>query len=124
MKIENDFVTIELINGIIVGKYRDIFVTLEVAKSVLEARNEYTAKQAYPMVVDCSLLKGVDKSARDFFSLPSGSEGLKASAMVVKSRFNAFFVNFLLNVNLQKQSIPVKVFYNLEEAILWLEQYK
>ena len=78
MKTETDFVTIEVVNGIIVGKYRDIFVTLEVAKSVLEARNKYTTEHAYPMVVDCSLLKGVNKDARDFFSLPSGSAGLKA----------------------------------------------
>lgn len=124
MPTRSDYIKFEIINGILIGKYTEVFVNIDVAKTVLDARNQYTVEQAYPMVVDCSLLKGVDKAARDFFSLPSGSAGLKASAMVVKSRFNAFFVNFLLNVNLQKQSIPVKVFYNLEEAILWLEQYK
>jgi len=124
MPSRSDYIKFEIINGILVGKYTEVFVDIDVAKTVLYVRNKYTTEQAYPMVVDCSLLKGVDKDARDFFSMPSGSSGLKASAMVVKSRFNAFFVNFLLNVNLQKQSIPVKVFYNLEEAILWLEQYK
>lgn len=124
MKTETDYVTLELINGIIVGKYKDVFVTLDVAKEVLKTRNIYTSEKAYPMVVDCSLLRGVDKEARDFFDLPEGSAGLKATALVVKSRFNAFFVNFLIKVNLTKSPLPVKLFYNMDEANQWLEQYK
>lgn len=124
MKTETNYVTLELINGIIVGKYNEVFVTLEIAKEVLNTRNSYTAEKSYPMVVDCSLLKGVDQEARDFFSQKEGSLGLTASALVVKSRFNAFFVNFLIKVNLHKTNLPVKMFYDLDDAINWLEQYK
>lgn len=124
MKTETDFVTLELVNGIIVGKYNEVYVTIDVAKSLLETRNQFTIQKSYPMVIDCSLLKGVDKEARDFFALPSGSHGLTATALVVKSRFSAFFVNFLIKVNLHKSTLPIKVFNNQEEAIIWLEQYK
>lgn len=124
MKTETNYVTLELINGIIVAKYNEVFVTLEIAKEVLNTRSSFTEERSYPMVVDCSLLKGVDKEARDFFSHKEGSQGLKASALVVKSRFNAFFVNFLIKVNLHKTDLPVKMFYDVDDAIHWLEQYR
>jgi hypothetical protein len=124
MITESDYIKFELINNILVGKYDEVFVNIDIAKSVLETRNKFTIQQSYPMVVDCSLLKGIDKDARDFFALPGGSDGLTATALVVKSRFNTFFVNFLIKVNLYKSKLPIKVFNNQEEAIIWLEQYK
>ncbi len=124
MNPENNFISFEIKNEILFGRYNEVFVDINIAKSVLESRNIYTNEKSYPMVVDCSLLKGVDKEARDFFSQTEGSQGLKASALIVKSRFNAFFVNFLIKVHLHKTDLPVKMFYNLDDAILWLEQYK
>lgn len=124
MRTETDLVTLELLNGIIVGKYKEVYVDLNAAKSLLETRNQFTAQKSYPMALDCTSLKGIDKDARDFFGLPSGSDGLTATALVVRSMFSSFFVNFLIKVNLYKSSLPVRVFNNMDDALIWLEQYK
>lgn len=124
MEAENDFIKFELVNNIIIAKYKPIFINIDIAKEVLLTRENFTLNNSYPMLLDCSLLQGIDKESRDFFALPSGSEGLKATAMIVKSRLDTFFVNFLLRVNLYKSNLPIKVFNNYEEAIAWLEQYK
>lgn len=120
----NQFIQFELKNEIIFAKYNAIYINIDIAKSVLESREKITKNNSYPMLLDCSCLKGIDKESRDFFSLPNGSEGLKATAMIVKSRLDSFFVNFLLKVNLYKSELPIKVFNNYEDALKWLENYK
>jgi hypothetical protein len=124
MKTETEYVDIELNDGIITAKYKPIFINIDIAKKVMTTRGDFTKNNSYPMLLDCSLLQGIDKESRDFFALPSGSEGLKATAMIVKSRLDTFFVNFLLRVNLYKSNLPIKVFNNYDEAIAWLEKYK
>jgi hypothetical protein len=124
MKIDTELVTLELLNGIIVGRYKEILVDLSAAKELLNSRTQFTANKSYPMAIDCTLLKGVDKEARDFFALPSGSEGLTATALIVRSRFSSFFVNFLINVNLYKSNLPIRMFNEMDEALKWLEKYK
>lgn len=124
MKMETELVTLELSNGIIVGRYKEILVDLNAAKELLSTRNEFTSKKSYPMALDCTALKGVDKDARDFFALPLCSEGLTATALVVRSRFSSFFVNFLIKVNLYKSNLPIKMFNDMDEALKWLEKYK
>lgn len=124
MKTESEFVDIEIKDGIIFAKYKPVYINIDIAKSVLKSREEITINNEYPMLLDCSCLKGIDKESRDFFSLPQGREGLKATAMIVKSRLDSFFVNFLLKVNLYKSELPIKVFNNYEDATKWLENYK
>lgn len=124
MKSETEYVEIDLNQGIIIAKYKPIYIDIDIAKSVMITRNNFTKNNSYPMLLDCSCLKGIDKESRDFFSLPNGSEGLKATAMIVKSRLDSFFVNFLLKVNLYKSELPIKVFNNYEDALKWLENYK
>jgi hypothetical protein len=124
MKSESKYVDIELYQGIIIAKYKPIYIDINISKSVMITRNEFTDSHSYPMLLDCSSLKGIDKESRDFFSLPNGSYGLKATAMIVKSRLDSFFVNFLLKVNLYKSELPIKVFNNYEDALKWLENYK
>ncbi len=124
MKNESEYVDIELYQGIIIAKYKPIYIDINIAKSVMITRNALTEHHSYPMLLDCSSLKGIDKESRDFFSLPHGSKGLKATAMIVKSRLDSFFVNFLLKVNLYKSELPIKVFNNYEDALKWLENYK
>lgn len=124
METEDQYIHFELKDDIIFAKYNSIFINISVAKSVLKIREKITKTNSYPMLLDCSCLKGIDKESRDFFSLPDSSDGLKATAMIVKSRLDSFFVNFLLKVNLYKSELPIKVFNNYEDAVKWLENYK
>ncbi len=124
MKAETEYVNIELNQGVIIAKYKSIYIDIEIAKSVMDTRGDFTKSNSYPMLLDCSCLKGIDKESRDYFALPNGSVGLKATAMIVKSRLDTFFVNFLLRVNLYKSNLPIKVFNNYDDAMKWLENYK
>lgn len=122
--IETEYVKIELINGIIEAEYKAIFINLQVAKDVLETRKLFTSDKNLPMLLNGIGILGIDKEARDFFSEPTGSDGLTATALLVKSKLDTFFANFLIKVNISKSKIPIKLFTEKQEAIKWLEQYK
>ncbi len=121
---ETSYVKIELINGVIEAEYSPVYINLEIAKDVLETRKAFTTEKSLPMLLNGIGIKGIDKEARDFFSEPSGSEGLTATALLVKSRLDTFFANFLIKVNISKSNIPIKLFTDKQEALNWLEQYK
>ncbi|MDF2449508.1 MAG: hypothetical protein K0R26_2012 [Bacteroidota bacterium] len=122
--LDNKYVKIELINGVLEAEYKPIYIDIKVAKDVLVSRNQFTKNKALPMLLNGIGIKGIDKEARDYFSEPQGSEGLTATAILVKSRLDTFFANFLLKVNLYKSNLPIKVFNNYEDALKWLENYK
>lgn len=124
MKKETDFIKVELINGIVEATYKPIFIDINTAKEVLKTRQEVTLGNKYPMLLNGIGIKGIDKEARDFFSEPQGSEGLTATALLVNSRLDTFFANFLIKVNISKSNIPLKLFTNKAEALKWLENYK
>lgn len=122
--VDNNYVKIELVNGILEAEYKPIFIDIDIAKEVLVARNQFTKNGALPMLLNGIGVKGIDKEARDFFSEPQGSEGLTATAILVNSRLDTFFANFLIKVNISKSNIPLKLFTNKSEALKWLENYK
>lgn len=124
MKSENDYIKIELINGIVEATYKPIYIDLDIAKEVLKTRQEVTLDGKYPMLLNGIGVKGIDKEARDFFSEPQGSLGLTATAILVNSRLDTFFANFLIKVNISKSNIPLKLFTEKSEALKWLENYK
>ena len=121
---ETKYVKIELLNGILEAEYKPVYINIDVAKDVLITRNIFTKGNSLPMLLDGIGIKGIDKEARDFFSQPEGSRGLTATAILVKSRLDTFFANFLIKVNISKPIIPIKLFTDRKEALIWLEQYK
>ncbi len=124
MTLDNEYVKINLVNGILEAEYKPIYIDINVAKEVLVARNKFTSNNALPMLLNGIGIKGINKEARDFFSEPQGSEGLTATAILVNSRLDTFFANFLIKVNISKSNIPLKLFTNKAEALKWLENYK
>lgn len=122
--LDNEYVKIELVNGVIEAEYKPIYIDLEVAKKVLTFRNQFTQGKNLPMLLNGIGVKGIDKEARDFFSEPQGSSGLTATAILVNSRLDTFFANFLIKVNISKSNIPLKLFTEKAEALKWLENYK
>ena len=76
------------------------------------------------MLLNCIHVKGVDKESRDFFGQPQGSEGLTATAIIIESKLQVFMANFLLKVNFKRTPLPIKLFTNESDAIIWLEEYK
>jgi hypothetical protein len=121
---KSEYVKIELVNGIIEAEYQPIFINIKIANDVLKSRTLFTTDKPRPMLLDGVRIKGIDKESRDFFSKPEASAGLTATAILVKSRLDKFFANFLIRVNISKASIPIRLFTAKQEALDWLEQYK
>ena len=124
MTIDTKYIKMTLDNGFLIAEYKPLFITIEVSKSVLETRMEFTKNAKLPLLLNCKNVKGVDKESRDFFGKPSGSEGLTATAIVIESKLQVFMANFLLKVNFNKTALPIKLFTSEKEAIKWLENYK
>lgn len=119
----NTPVTMAYKNGMLLGKYHECKITLEVAKQVVEERKKLTNYKVAPILVDIRDVKEVDRAARLYFSSPEGTELLSAVAILTESKFSIFLSNFFQSVNLKKSQFPIRMFNNEEAAILWLKEY-
>lgn len=124
-EIKSEYATMLMVDGVLEGKYNDnIFVDIDVAKMIIEQRKKASNYQTIPILVDAIKIKGLTKEARNHFGSEEGYDLLSAAAILTDSVLSTFIVNFFIKVNLQKASIPVKMFTNKEKALKWLNQYK
>ena len=109
-------------DGILHYYYKEIEnMNLELAKTCVHDRLEFTEHKSYPCLVDFILLKNSTKEARDYFA-NEGNEGLKATALLVKSTAFKMMANFYIMVN--KPLNPTRMFTDKNAALEWLEQFK
>ena len=122
-KMENDYVTIWVENGILFSSSKkDILIDLDVAKTMVKDRVEYTKGKSYPMLIYFSNLS-VTKEAREYMSSPEGGlKGILCGAFLSDSVVTTVVVNFYLKIN--KPAVPAKFFTKKEEALSWLESFK
>ena len=119
------YVKMKFENGILYGKYnKSLVIDLEVAKTVIEYRKKLTNYKNAPILVDARDVNEITSEARKLFSSTEGYELLNAAGILVDSKFQTFVANFLLKVNFKKTPIPIKLFTNESDAIIWLEEYK
>lgn len=126
-KIENEFISYELQDGIIIAIFKEgIIVDLPAAKKVLALRSEFTKSGNLPALIDGSKLKMMSftKEARDFLSSDEARKGLKASALLVEGPVSRSLANFFLLVTVKKPVIPTKIFSDYTKALTWLRQFK
>lgn len=121
-KIEDTYVTFQIINGILHAFYKPELVSLEIAKKIAFFRKEYIQDNSYPTLVRINKVAKATKDARDFLSSEEGVEGVTAGAIITNSSFQATLANFFLKVT--KPQIPTKLFVEEEKAIKWLNQFK
>lgn len=111
-------------NGIIKGVYfKDVIITLEMAKVAVKNRKIISDYEILPMLIDGTQVKKINKEARDYFASEEGSELLSATALLIDSNFTSFIANFLLKITFKKSRIPIQVFSNKQDAIKWLKTY-
>lgn len=109
-------------DGILHFYYKKIEnMDLELAKTCVHDRLEFTEYKSYPCLVDFILLKNSTKEARDYFA-KEGNEGLKANAILVNSTAFKMMANFYIMVN--KPLNPTRLFTDKNAALEWLEQFK
>ncbi|MDX5419622.1 MAG: hypothetical protein LPK09_10435 [Hymenobacteraceae bacterium] len=119
---ETDLVKMFLQDGILHFYYKEIEnMDLEMAKTFVRERLEFTEHKAYPCLVDVILLKNSTKEARDYFA-NEGNEGILANALLVNSSAFKMMANFYVMVN--KPQNPTRLFTDKKSALEWLEQFK
>lgn len=120
---ENEFISFEIKNGILIGRYKEkLVIDLELAKKIVDFRLEVTNGKSYPAVAYPNQIKYVDKEARNYFFTQKGIEGLEAIAVMCKDMVSKIMLNFVLEYSKPKK--PTKMFTDEKEALLWLEQFK
>lgn len=102
--------------------YKDIdMVDLEIAKTCVKDRLEYTGHKSYPSLFDITRIKQSTKEARDYMA-NEGNEHVSASAILISSPMLKMTANFYIMVNKPKN--PTRMFTEKESALTWLAQYK
>ncbi len=120
-RFENDFVILEIENGIMRLTYKaGATINLDNAKTIVQKRLQLTNKKAIPVIIDDIGFKGIEKDARDYLSSDEGIKGISAAALVSKSVFSAYLANFFLKISFYKPKMPARVFKDESEARKWL----
>ena len=122
MKSENENVKFEIIEGILIATYKVKFITLKIAKSVVRLRKEFTKNKEYPALIKDYTTVKLEKEARAYLASNKGTEGIYSVAVLANSIYKRTLMNFFMKVLPPK--MPVKLFSNEKEALLWLEEHK
>lgn len=119
--IENDYATYTIDGGIVQIRYKEISLDLSAAVKVVQDRLTLQNDRFYPVLCDILMIKGADKSARDYLAL-EGSVLITAVAFIVKPPVSASLSEFYMRTS--KPPIPTKSFTEIEEAKKFLNQFK
>lgn len=120
---ENDYMRLEIKDGILYGLYKKGTVDLELAKKIVQNRLDFTGNKSVPMLFKQEGLKGIEREVRHYLNSDIGIKGVSAGAIVTKSAFEAHLANFFIKITLINPRIPTKVFKKETDAIQWLKEY-
>lgn len=111
---------LELKNKIVIHTYKQVFLTLEIAKRCVAERVQFQNGKEYPVLCDMRNILLSQEQARNYLA-GIGSTAVKALALLTDS-----FTEPMAKIYLDSypQSIPTGIFSNEEEALDFLEQYK
>lgn len=121
---ENDFMKLELREGVLIGWYKTGPITLELAKQAVAIRTEFVNHEPALMIAAEQGVRGFTRDARQYLGSAEGMQGLIAGAMVTKSAFASHIANFFIRVAMIKTKIPMRTFSDMDEAINWLKDFK
>jgi hypothetical protein len=120
--LENQYFKCWLDDGIVFSEYKVDVLDLEAAQGCVRLRMELVDGNSYPTLIDGRNVKDIYKEARDYFSSDEGSEGISASALITHSVVGRFIGSFFLKIN--RPTVPIKIFNDPDEAVLWLSQFR
>jgi len=100
------------------GKYLVEVVDLDIARHAVERRHELLKGERKLAIVDSGRVKKMTKEARKYLSEPFSYEGLRATAIIIRSPLAAVLGNFYLRFG--NFPIPTRLFRDEESAKKWL----
>ena len=115
------YVSMWMDGEIICGEYaRDLHLSLEVAKTCVEARLFFSKGKMRALLIDMRGIKSTTKPAREYMAT-IGATLVKACALITGSGFNRTLGNIFLTID--KPAVPTKLFTDEGKAREWLQQY-
>ncbi len=118
IKLDSNYIKINLIDGVYYAHYKPIVVNLRIAKEIVKQRQSVTLGESYPFVVDIRYVKGFKMDAVSYFSSDESVDDISKLALIIKSKFVAKLAN--LYYGIVKPRIPTKLFSSEEEAKEWI----
>jgi hypothetical protein len=124
-QIANEYIVFSVENEILYATFlNNVAIDLAAAKKILQDRIGFIQGMSFPILVDSTRVKSVNKEARDFLSSEEARTGVKATAILVSGYLSSAIANFFLKVTVKKPIVPTRIFSDKQKAITWLEQYK
>jgi hypothetical protein len=87
LKLDNDYVKINLIDGIYYAYYNPIVINLRIAKEIVKGRQNLTLGKKHPFIVDIREVKGFRMDAVKFLSGNESMDDVNKLAVIVNSKF-------------------------------------
>lgn len=122
IKVENEYVSLEMSGGILIATYKVQSITLDIAIEVVHFRKNFMNNKKHHALIKDARKVNIEKKARDYFSSSQGSEGILSVAILTKSIYTSALMNFFLKVVPPK--MPVKLFKSEKKALDWLKEKK
>lgn len=98
----------------------DLMLSLDIARSCVEARIHFSRGKSYPVVVDMRGLKSATREAREYLAT-IGVTLVKAGALITGSKFNMALGNLFLTID--KPQVPTRLFTSEEKARQWAKAH-
>lgn len=122
--INNEYVKVTLISGIIHITYKKGPITEEIAKEIVKSRIELSKNKNTPVFIDDAGVGGVlDRGAREYMGKLENTVYISAAAFYLTSVVNRYLAKFFLRISFQQANFPTKTFSDKKEAIKWLESF-
>jgi hypothetical protein len=120
--LSNDFIDMWVVDGVFVGRYKEVIISEKVARSVWEDREKLCNSVAYPTVWDCRLVKYWTADGRKFQSTDLNYRLMKAGSVIFDYSYPAIvIINFF--VKIYRPPIPTKFFTDPDAAFNWIRQF-
>jgi hypothetical protein len=120
--METPYITMWIKDGIMYCKYANgIHVSLDVAKTIVEARIYFSKGKSYQLLIDMRGIKSTTKEARRYLAT-IGATLVMAGALITGSPLNRALGNIFLTID--KPSVPTKLFTSETKALEWLNSLR
>jgi hypothetical protein len=117
----HEFLSLELIEGILIAELKSEIVDLKIAKASVTHRLQQYNDKDYPLFINIKAVKHITKDARDYLASKEGCHKVASCAIIINSNVTRVLANYFIMIN--KPLVPTKVFTNEEGAKQWLSDY-
>ena len=118
LKLDSDYVKINLIDGIYYAYYKPIVINLRIAKEIVKERQKLTLGKKHPFIVDIREVKGFRMDAVKFLSGNESMDDVNKLAVIVNSKFIVKLYRLLSIV--APPRITTNLFTTNKEAKEWI----